>query len=270
MARFNTADSVNTQYFRGPIISAYNTPGANTWTVPTGVNCVTFEIWGAGGGGGAKCCCECYHQGSGGSSGNYASITVPVVAGQSYALCVGAGGMYTESGNSSQHSCCYGGDGGFTSVTGPSITTLCAGGGVGGVNNCYLYCLCTSPYTRTTICACAVSPNTNFGLAYISCAISGGSSCQTGGGCSNLGSGTIGMWTDSIGQYYKSATGGVPWGSSTVNTVNWCYAPATSNSCFAQTGCSMGGQAGQGAFLTQCCQCARAGTGSNGLILIRY
>jgi hypothetical protein len=187
-----------------------------------------------------------------------------VNSGQTYTLCIGAGGMYVQSGNSAQHSCCQGGAGGFSSVSGGNITTLCAGGGTAGINMCYTYCLCTDCSPRATFCACAI------GTGAASCAVGIGSATSTGSTYTNIGGQYVGQWTDSSGNAYKSVAAGVAWGSSTVNTINWCCAPSTNGACFAQAGCSMGGQAGQGAFLGTCCYCITAGTGSNGLILIRY
>jgi hypothetical protein len=85
-----------------------------------------------------------------------------------------------------------------------------------------------------------------------------------------MGGGWNGLWTDSQSFYYKSVAAGAPWQSGTINTTQWCYAAqGTNTNCFAQAGCSLGGQAGQGTIV-YCCSCDQAGTGANGLILIRY
>lgn len=56
------------------------------WTVPAGVTRARFQLWGAGGGSGAGCCCG----GSPfGSTGAYASVIIPVTAGDTYTLCSG-------------------------------------------------------------------------------------------------------------------------------------------------------------------------------------
>ena len=56
------------------------------WTVPAGVTCARFQIWGAGGMAGAAGCCG----GSPfGGSGAYASVIIPVTAGRTYSLCAG-------------------------------------------------------------------------------------------------------------------------------------------------------------------------------------
>ena len=56
------------------------------WTVPGGVTCARFQIWGAGAGSGTSCCCG---YGVGGSSGAYASVIMPVSPGNTYTLCSG-------------------------------------------------------------------------------------------------------------------------------------------------------------------------------------
>tara|TARA_B100001250_G_scaffold19675_1_gene16806 strand:- start:4959 stop:6002 length:1044 start_codon:yes stop_codon:yes gene_type:complete len=91
-----------------------------TWTVPGGVTCARFQIWGAGGGSGTSCCC-------GGSpnagSGAYASVIIPVTAGDSYNLCAGcAYCCYTERSQMTQ-------DGQQSYVTGTGLTNFCAEGG---------------------------------------------------------------------------------------------------------------------------------------------
>ena len=90
------------------------------WTVPGGVTCARFQIWGAGGGSGTGCCCG----GSpNGGSGAYASVIMPVTSGQQYTLCAGC--AY----------CCYAersqmtADGYPSYVQGPGLTNFCAEGG---------------------------------------------------------------------------------------------------------------------------------------------
>lgn len=272
MARFNTGDGNTQQLIRAAKVEAYRIPGANSWTVPSGTTCVTFEVWGAGGGGGAKCCCDCYHQGSGGGAGNYTAMTMPVTPGTVYSLCIGAGGMYIESGNAAFHSCCQGGTGQASYITGTGITTLCAGGGACGNNMCYNYCICDSSYSsvHTNWNSCSVAATATADT--VNCIQAGNSGWNSTNGGKRMGGGSMGLWTDSTGNQYKSVASGSPWQSSTVNTVNWCMPVEAGNcrECSAQAGCTLGGQAGQGAFSAQCCGCMYAGTGANGLILIRY
>lgn len=56
------------------------------WTVPDGVTRARFQLWGAGGGSGVGWCCG----GSPfGSTGAYASVIIPVTAGDTYTICSG-------------------------------------------------------------------------------------------------------------------------------------------------------------------------------------
>ena len=91
-----------------------------TWTVPAGTTCARFQVWGAGGGSGTSCCCG----GSpNGGSGAYASIIMPVTAGQAYTLCAGcAYCCYTERSQMTADGC-------PSYVTGQGLTNFCADGG---------------------------------------------------------------------------------------------------------------------------------------------
>ena len=90
------------------------------WTVPGGVTCARFQIWGAGGGAGMGCCCG----GSpNGGSGAYASVIMPVTAGQTYTLCAGcAYCCYTERNQMTADGC-------PSYVQGQGLTNFCAEGG---------------------------------------------------------------------------------------------------------------------------------------------
>ena len=94
-----------------------------TWAVPAGVSCVRFQIWGAGAGTSSSCCCGFVPIGA---SGAYASVIMPVTAGDSYVLCAGC--AY----------CCYANNAQMTVqscpsyVTGNGLTNFCAEGGKSG------------------------------------------------------------------------------------------------------------------------------------------
>jgi hypothetical protein len=98
--------------------------GANcTWTVPTGVTCARFQIWGAGAGRGFGCCCAFVPFGG---TGSYASVIIPVTADDTYTLCAGCA------------FCCYavagmnnvnGQPGCQSFVTGTNLSNFCADGG---------------------------------------------------------------------------------------------------------------------------------------------
>ena len=121
-----TLDPVNS--FRRRVL---NIPGGNTctWTVPTDVKEVTFELWGGGGAGGQNYCCYC-GLGVGGGGGAYSLKSIAVTPGTTYTIVAGAGGsgnFYCSPGGS-QVGCR-----GCTSyVTGTNLTNFCAEGGCGG------------------------------------------------------------------------------------------------------------------------------------------
>ena len=91
------------------------------WTVPTGVTCAQFQIWGAGGGSNQSCCCG---GASNGGTGAYVTAILPVVAGCQYTVCAGcAVCCYPSAGGG------YCGRGCASWVTGYGLFNLCAEGG---------------------------------------------------------------------------------------------------------------------------------------------
>lgn len=92
------------------------------WTVPPGVTCARFQLWGAGGNTGAGCCCS-YSPWAG--NGAYASVVMQVTAGQQYTVCAGCA------------LCCFSAravncaDGCPSWVSGPGLDNFCAEGGDG-------------------------------------------------------------------------------------------------------------------------------------------
>ena len=142
-----------------------------TWTVPSGVTCARFQIWGPGSSSGSSCCCGV---GMPGTSGAYASVIMPVTAGSNYTLCAGC--AY----------CCYGcwnnvQRGGDSYVQGPGISNFCVNGG----DNCYCrmvkdYGICMGlsctynqfwccqfmglcPTAQNDLCMCDGIPQSNYG-----------------------------------------------------------------------------------------------------------
>jgi len=142
-----------------------------TWTVPSGVTCARFQIWGPGSSSGSSCCCGV---GMPGTSGAYASVIMPVTAGSNYTLCAGC--AY----------CCYGcwnnvQRGGDSYVQGPGISNFCVNGG----DNCYCrmvkdYGICMGlsctynqfwccqfmglcPTQQNDLCMCDGIPQSNYG-----------------------------------------------------------------------------------------------------------
>lgn len=95
------------------------------WTVPAGVTRARFQLWGAGGGGGLGRCCG----GSPfGSTGAYASVIIPVTAGDTYTLCAGCAAFCrTCTNNYAQPTGRFPGCQSF--VTGNGLCNFCANGG---------------------------------------------------------------------------------------------------------------------------------------------
>jgi len=137
------------------------------WTVPQGVYCATFEVWGAGGQGNNKCCCSCY-AGVGGVGGGYASRTIAVQPGWQYTLCAGGGG-WDACWNANQIGACqcrgcasfvmgcglgYGG----AACNDCKPGRLQADGGLGGgwCNDCFEWGACTGGHFKSPYkCGCA-------------------------------------------------------------------------------------------------------------------
>lgn len=72
----------------GQVTIPYTTTGTDYWTAPSVITQVDAACWGAGGGGG-----DGTGAGAGGGGGGaFASATVPVIAGTTYTVVVGAGG----------------------------------------------------------------------------------------------------------------------------------------------------------------------------------
>ena len=101
--------------------ATYNTAGSFSWTCPAGVTSVTVECWGAGGAGGGVTVAN--GTGGGGGGGAYTKSTaVAVVAGNSYTVVVGAGGVGVTGAGP------VGGNSTFNTAT-----VIANGGGGGGV-----------------------------------------------------------------------------------------------------------------------------------------
>ena len=103
--------------------TGWNCGACCEWTVPDGVTCAQFQIWGPGARSAGSSCCV---YSPGGGSGAYATIALPVTPGDSYTLCAGC-------------ACCCGGcwTSGVISpvipsyVTGNGLHNVCAEGGEG-------------------------------------------------------------------------------------------------------------------------------------------
>jgi len=97
------------------------------WTVPSGVTRARFQLWGAGGHpGGAPCCCG---DAPFGSTGAYASVIIPVTAGNTYTLCAGCAFCCFASSTSGAQRI----PGCPSYVTGTGLNNFCANGGQGSL-----------------------------------------------------------------------------------------------------------------------------------------
>jgi hypothetical protein len=122
-------DSSGNQLNKAPTIQTFTSTGAFTYTAPTGVQAVIFELQAAGGGsGGAGGAASQGAVGAGGGGGGYLQI---LVTGSSNLAAitgsVGVGGTAGDSGITTD-----GGSGGNTTLTINSGSQWVAGGGTGG------------------------------------------------------------------------------------------------------------------------------------------
>lgn len=110
---------------------AYNTQGAETFTVPTGVTSLVVKIWGAGGGGGGGG--STTGVGGAGGGGGYITATIPVTPLEVLDVYVGGGGAGGGSNATGTVAGSGGGGGGLTSIyRGATPLVLVGAGGAGG------------------------------------------------------------------------------------------------------------------------------------------
>lgn len=122
------------------------------WTVPTGVSCARFQVWGAGSGSGSGgMCCSISPFGG---TGAYASIIMKVNAGEIYTLHSGCAPRVCAYCTFS----CQRPDGDKSFVQGPGLCNFCAEGGIGelgkwmscngryAVGSCYFGSKCIPGY----------------------------------------------------------------------------------------------------------------------------
>ena len=126
----------------------YCTPGCCCyWQVPTGVEKLTIELWGAGGNGNGACSCNrCQHY-QGAAGGTYNTKTISTSGGCYYTVC--AGGVYRCCSRE-----CNGCIGCSSYVQGYNLSNFCAQGGARGCANGDWSVSCTSRNF------CCVSPGT--------------------------------------------------------------------------------------------------------------
>lgn len=107
-------------------VTVYDSPGADTYTVPAGVTSITVSMWGAGGGGGAG---GTSGNGGGGGGAGFVQSTLSVTPSETLNIYVGSGGgAGTYPGTSGGG----GGGGGHSEINRSGINLLIAAGGGGG------------------------------------------------------------------------------------------------------------------------------------------
>jgi hypothetical protein len=103
----------------------FSAPGGSSITIPEGVKSVIADLWGAGGGGDFFCASSYAGHIYGGGQGGRVEVAIPVTAGQSLAVNVGAAG-------GGGYSVFPGQAGGDTTVTLAGTLVATATGGAGG------------------------------------------------------------------------------------------------------------------------------------------
>ena len=102
------------------------TPGCCcNWQVPTGVQKITWEVWGAGGNGHGACSCNRCQNWFGAGGGFYNTKTISATSGCQYTVC--AGGVYRCCSRE-----CTGCHGCASYVNGHNLSNFCALGGTRG------------------------------------------------------------------------------------------------------------------------------------------
>ena len=112
-------------------VKVITTPGAGTWTVPSGVTSITVECWGGGGAGGGGLWVSGTKAafGGGGSGGGYAKTVLSVVPGTTYDIYVGEGGMGIAPTVNDEIA-----PNGVATIFNTAATTVKANGGIGGTS----------------------------------------------------------------------------------------------------------------------------------------
>ena len=207
------------------------------WTVPTGVQNMWIQAWGAGGNGTGACSCNRCHHYQGAAGGTYNTKTISTTGGCQYRVC--AGGVYRCCSRN-----CNGCRGCSSYVNGYNLSNFCAQGGAQGCANTDWSVACTSRNF------CCVSPGQwggDFAMAPHQDGFSGHWNCQCGPSITT------------------ECTSGAPFlTSSTENQAVHCW---------ARCGCwtapyATGGKGGQTQYCGRCC--AQGGQGGSGVVRITY
>lgn len=177
------------------------------FTVPSGLSLIRFQIWGPGGRNGSGCCCGGSPHGT---TGAYASIIIPAIAGCQYTLCAGCacGTPILWGANSPNNTT----DGSPSLVTGFGLCNFCARAGAGP----NLWCRMAYDYK---------------GFQYSGCCLWTSGDCWASGGCiCNSGS-------DFCSTSSCASCGCIPFMCSNRTSYFGCYnGPLTAAACFAYAG----------------------------------
>jgi hypothetical protein len=159
--------------------TSYTTAGSYTFTIPSGVSSVNYQLVGGGGGGGQSLAGVTYH-GVGGSAATKTTGTLTIPTGQStIAVVVGTGGGGGTYGSYT------GGTGGTSTLNG----TIAAAGGAGGSY--------TTPWTTGGAGGTGYDSTSTFAVAGAQGGVDYGSGCtpQNAGGAAGVGYGAGGGGT---------------------------------------------------------------------------
>ena len=210
------------------------------WTVPTGVQRATWELWGSGGNGHGQCSCNRCGNWSGAQGGYYNTKTITTSGGCSYTVC--AGGVYPCYSRN-----CSGCSGCSSYVNGYNLSGFCA---IGGHPGCYSNNWSTSCFS--TQGRCCMSPGAAGG-DFAMGNHQGAALRYDGFNCHC---------------FYNEA---VPTGAPFIGTLGVSYGV---RQCWIRCGCwsvpyGHGGQGAIGSYCGSSC-CGQGGTGGGGLVKVTY
>ena len=224
----------------------YGSPGNRTqgcccnWTVPTGVQRATWELWGAGGNGHGQCSCNRCGNWAGAQGGYYNTKTIDTNGGCAYTVC--AAGVYRCCSRQ-----CNGCNGCSSYVNGHNLSNFCA---IGGHSGCYSNSWSTGCFS--TQGRCCMSPGAAGG-EFAMGNHQGAALRYDGFNCHC---------------FYNEA---VPTGAPFIGTLGVSYGV---RQCWIRCGCwsvpyGHGGQGAIGSYCGSSC-CGQGGTGGGGLVKVTY
>lgn len=214
------------------------------WVVPSGVNRIFVQMWGAGGGGGRGCGPAGRGIGHPGAAGGYAQFVAAVTPGETICLQTGLGGTGVTYGGMG----CNGGNTRFCRNGGNLYITVCGGAG-GPACSCGGCCACGGSVALLSG-ACIVSgtfvcckgPDSFANGPWCAC-----SACCRSGGWQRGGDAFLGGW----------GARGTCRGRCLCSDAGGCFACSFGGGGAGGTGHG----SGQGLYSTPCCRGGRGGAG---------